>query len=141
MGIAPPFRCCIWNHTLSLFASEISGAYHFWYESDTMTTPTPMWAEYAAAETICALPKATYSLAEIAGILAAPRAEPTADPAQAHAAELETALRWLAEMAGYAAQHIDENWYQRNGIDLRDAIDQANVLLATLERERKAVRP
>ena len=63
-------------------------------------------------------------------------AHATTDPSVPHTAELETALRWLAEMSGYAAQHIDENWYQRNGIDLRNAIDQANALLATLERER-----
>jgi len=73
-----------------------------------MTTPTT--DDYAAAQAICALPKATYSLAEIAHIIAAHRAEPPAEIAR-----LAEALRKAeAEIArdnvimAEAAQKMDE---------------------------------
>ena len=107
-----------------------------------MTTPTT--DDYAAAQAICALPKATYSLAEIAHIIAAHRAapppepEPKADPAQAHATELETVL---AACKLQMVQHgNDTNWDCGIKQEYIDSLNAARALLAMLDAKRKAQR-
>ena len=92
-----------------------------------MTTPPPTQAELEAAAAIitCYMPQLEFrSQKNIAQIIAAHRAEPPADPAQVHAAELESTLRALTK-------HMDGT------IGARYA-ENARALLATLDAERKA---
>lgn len=44
--------------------------------------------------------------------------------------KLTEALSWLAEMAGYAVDHVDAEWARKNRGDLINAIEQANAALA-----------
>ena len=91
-----------------------------------MTTPTTTQAELEAANEISKY--FGYSVsdkvrARILEILAAHRAAPPADPAVAHAAELESTLRELTKrMDGTIGARYAEN---------------ARALLATLDAERK----
>ena len=45
--------------------------------------------------------------------------------------ELTDALRWLAEMSGYAVSNLEPEWARKNRSDLQSAIDQANSTLST----------
>ena len=49
------------------------------------------------------------------------------------AAKIETlvdALKWIREMAGYAADHLDPDWKRSNGYEFSSALDQASSALS-----------
>ena len=93
----------------------------------------PTQAEYAAADAIAywlGSDPAAYVRERIAQEIAAHRAEPLTDPAQAHAAELETALTEIFQQT----ENFELMMFER----MNTIRDIARALLDTLERERKA---
>lgn len=52
-----------------------------------------------------------------------------ADSRGAELNEVLDALAWLAEMAGYAHEHLDPEWRRTNGVDHASALGQANSVL------------
>ena len=98
-----------------------------------MTTPTTTQAELEAANEISKY--FGYSVsdkvrARILEILAAHRAAPPSDPAQAHAAELERELGGM--IAFMATRYTTGRGFQ--------ILEHARALLATLDAERKVTK-